>query len=248
MEAVQRGQAASLYNMENQIELLTKMIFERPLSNIPMGTFPMFMDDENNTAQEPKESTSQGFQELVPNASEVEESKKNECLPEDKDELEKGELEKENEKFVENHEVNPLTHETNFVLFVDSLCIHESWKQTEENDEERTRLMKPKGNFENVKRKQSLCYEKARMSSSPTLTLINLLFSFKDYRISSFVQELFSWIHELKTLIQDFDLRLSDSRDDLRRRLGFNFGFKTKILSFLLLFLLLNSLIKCQFY
>ncbi|KAI5664529.1 hypothetical protein M9H77_23852 [Catharanthus roseus] len=36
-------------------------------------------------------------------------------------------------------------------------------------------------------------------------------------RISSFVQDLFSWIQELKTLIQYFDLRLGDLRDDLRR-------------------------------
>ncbi|KAI5681694.1 hypothetical protein M9H77_02922 [Catharanthus roseus] len=41
-------------------------------------------------------------------------------------------------------------------------------------------------------------------------------------RISSFVQDLLSWIQELKTLIQDFDLRLGDSRDDLRRLSGFN--------------------------
>ncbi|KAI5653409.1 hypothetical protein M9H77_30596 [Catharanthus roseus] len=32
-----------------------------------------------------------------------------------------------------------------------------------------------------------------------------------------FLQELFYWIQELKTLIQDFDLQLGDSRDDLRR-------------------------------
>ncbi|KAI5671507.1 hypothetical protein M9H77_11871 [Catharanthus roseus] len=30
--------------------------------------------------------------------------------------------------------------------------------------------------------------------------------------------ELLSWIQELKTLIQDFDLQLGDSRNDLRRR------------------------------
>ncbi|KAI5652811.1 hypothetical protein M9H77_29998 [Catharanthus roseus] len=34
----------------------------------------------------------------------------------------------------------------------------------------------------------------------------------------SFVQDLLSWIQELKALIQDFILRLGDSRDDLRRR------------------------------
>ncbi|KAI5652775.1 hypothetical protein M9H77_29962 [Catharanthus roseus] len=37
------------------------------------------------------------------------------------------------------------------------------------------------------------------------------------YRISSFVQGLLSWIQELKTLIQDFNLQLGDSKDDLRR-------------------------------
>ncbi|KAI5650270.1 hypothetical protein M9H77_36275 [Catharanthus roseus] len=44
-------------------------------------TFPIFMDDEDDTALEPEESTFQQFQEPLPNASEVEESKKDECLP-----------------------------------------------------------------------------------------------------------------------------------------------------------------------
>ncbi|KAI5676012.1 hypothetical protein M9H77_06962 [Catharanthus roseus] len=35
-------------------------------------------------------------------------------------------------------------------------------------------------------------------------------------RITRFVQDLFSWIQELNTLIKDFVLRLGDSRDDLR--------------------------------
>ncbi|KAI5662204.1 hypothetical protein M9H77_21527 [Catharanthus roseus] len=42
--------------------------------------------------------------------------------------------------------------------------------------------------------------------------------------ISRFLQDLFSRIQELKTLIQKFDLRLGDSRDDLRRHSGFNCG------------------------
>ncbi|KAI5681061.1 hypothetical protein M9H77_02288 [Catharanthus roseus] len=36
-------------------------------------------------------------------------------------------------------------------------------------------------------------------------------------RISSFVQDLLSLNQELKALIQDFDLRLGDWKDDLRR-------------------------------
>ncbi|KAI5673608.1 hypothetical protein M9H77_13972 [Catharanthus roseus] len=48
----------------------------------------------------------------------------------------------------------------------------ESCKQLEENDEERRPLMEFKGNFENAKREQSLCYEKARMSFSSTLVLL----------------------------------------------------------------------------
>ncbi|KAI5680810.1 hypothetical protein M9H77_02037 [Catharanthus roseus] len=61
--------------MENQIELVAKMIVERPLSNIPSNTvtlwgveeqvmtFPMFMDDKDETAQELEESTSLRSQE-----------------------------------------------------------------------------------------------------------------------------------------------------------------------------------------
>ncbi|KAI5681292.1 hypothetical protein M9H77_02519 [Catharanthus roseus] len=59
--------------------------------------------------------------------------------------------------------VNLLTHETNFVLANDSLCMQYSWKQPEENVEARRRLMEFKGNFKNTKRKQSLCYEKVQM-------------------------------------------------------------------------------------
>ncbi|KAI5668438.1 hypothetical protein M9H77_18291 [Catharanthus roseus] len=94
------------------------------------------------------------------------------------------EPEKKNENFVESHEnhkeerqdteiddieksegVNPLTNETNFVPVDDSLCLKELCKQLEENDEERRPLMEFKGDFENAKRDQSLCYEKAGMIS-----------------------------------------------------------------------------------
>ncbi|KAI5683005.1 hypothetical protein M9H77_04233 [Catharanthus roseus] len=107
--------------------------------------FPMFIDDEDETAQEPEESNSPRFQEPLPNTSVVEESKEDECLPENKNEFDKGEPEKENENFVKSHEnhkeglkemeiddieksegINLPTHETNFVL-----------KQPQENDEER---------------------------------------------------------------------------------------------------------------
>ncbi|KAI5650432.1 hypothetical protein M9H77_36437 [Catharanthus roseus] len=144
MEAISRSQIVSFHNMENQIKLLARMIVEKPPSNALSNTvtlrdveeqgirFPMFMDDEDESTQEPEESTSPRFQEPLPNTSVVEEK---------------------------------------------------SWKQLKENDEERRHLMKSQGNFENVKREQSLCYEKARMIFSSTLTLINLLFSFKDLKL-----------------------------------------------------------------
>ncbi|KAI5650042.1 hypothetical protein M9H77_36047 [Catharanthus roseus] len=145
MEAVMRSQTASLHNIENQIEQLARMIIEKPPSNAPSNmttlrdveeqvlTFPMFMDDKDGTAYELEESTPQRFQEPLLNTSVVEESKKIEFLTENKNEYEKGELEKENESSVDiievSERVNPLTHETNFVLVVDSLCMQESWKQ-----------------------------------------------------------------------------------------------------------------------
>ncbi|KAI5676950.1 hypothetical protein M9H77_07900 [Catharanthus roseus] len=182
MDEVQRSQLASFQNMENQIELLAKIIVERPLSNIPSNMvtlhnveeqvmkFPMFMDDEDETAQEPEESTFSRFQEPLPNTGVVEESKKGECLSGNKNEFEDGDPEKENENFVESHEshkegqqeteiddiensdgVNLLTHKINFVLVDNSLCMQESWKQPKENDEEKRRLMEFKENFEKVK-------------------------------------------------------------------------------------------------
>ncbi|KAI5672301.1 hypothetical protein M9H77_12665 [Catharanthus roseus] len=80
-------------------------------------------------------STSQGLQEPLPNTSVVEESKKDEYLLENKNEFEEGEPKIENENFVESHEINLLTHETNFVLVDNSLCMQESWKQPKENDD-----------------------------------------------------------------------------------------------------------------
>ncbi|KAI5663712.1 hypothetical protein M9H77_23035 [Catharanthus roseus] len=75
----------------------------------------------------------------------IEESKKVECLPENKNEYEECKLEKENELRMESNGyhkkgqqemeidaieksegVNLLTHETNFVLVIDSLCMQES--------------------------------------------------------------------------------------------------------------------------
>ncbi|KAI5676230.1 hypothetical protein M9H77_07180 [Catharanthus roseus] len=128
----------------------------------------MFIDDKDEIAPEPKESTFPRSQEPPLSTTIVEESKKVGCLPKNKNEYEEGKLEKENENRVGKTEidviemsegVNPLTHETNFVLVVDSLCIvvdslcmQESWKQLKENDKERRSLMKFKGNFENPKR------------------------------------------------------------------------------------------------
>ncbi|KAI5668475.1 hypothetical protein M9H77_18328 [Catharanthus roseus] len=114
MQAVQRSQTASLKNMECQIKLLSIMIIEKPLSNIPsntvtlrdvekhMMTFPIFMDDEDETAQKP-ESTYPRSQEPLPITTVVEESKKIECLPENKNECEESELERENESHVESN-------------------------------------------------------------------------------------------------------------------------------------------------
>ncbi|KAI5681062.1 hypothetical protein M9H77_02289 [Catharanthus roseus] len=113
IEEIQRSQGASFQNMESQIKLLATMIAEKLLSNIPSNTvtlrdvkeqvitFQMFMDDEDETTQEPEVSTSPRFQETLLNTSVVEESKKVECLPENKNEYEEGELEKENESRVE---------------------------------------------------------------------------------------------------------------------------------------------------
>ncbi|KAI5657890.1 hypothetical protein M9H77_26683 [Catharanthus roseus] len=72
--------------------------------------------------------------------------------------------------------VNPLTHETIFVLGNDSLCLQELCKQLKENDEERRPLMEFKGNFKNAKRDQSLCYEKARMKTSIREKIVSIDF------------------------------------------------------------------------
>ncbi|KAI5664398.1 hypothetical protein M9H77_23721 [Catharanthus roseus] len=210
MEAA-RSQTASFHNMEIQIELLAKMIIEKLPGNAPNNTitlhdveeqvmkFPMFMDDENETAQEQEESTPQRFQEPLPNTSVLKESTKDEYLPENKSEFEEGEPEKENESLLEiqkshieerqekkletikkNEKVNSLTNKTNFFLVKNSLCVQASRKQPKKNDEERRRLMKFKGNFESAKRKHHLYCGKSRISFSSTLALINLLSSFKE--------------------------------------------------------------------
>ncbi|KAI5650272.1 hypothetical protein M9H77_36277 [Catharanthus roseus] len=61
-------------------------------------TFSIFMDDDDETAQELEECTSQRFQEPLPNTSVVEESKKVKCLPENKNVYEEGELEKKKQE------------------------------------------------------------------------------------------------------------------------------------------------------
>ncbi|KAI5652875.1 hypothetical protein M9H77_30062 [Catharanthus roseus] len=66
--------------------------------------FPMFMDDEDETAPVQEESTSQRFQEPLPNTSVVEKSTKDECLLENKNEFEEGKPEKENECLMESQE------------------------------------------------------------------------------------------------------------------------------------------------
>ncbi|KAI5681854.1 hypothetical protein M9H77_03082 [Catharanthus roseus] len=119
MEAVLRSQMASFQNMENHIELkpiLSQRIIEELLSHITRNTitlqdveeqvmtFPMFMDDDDETAQEPEEFTFPeeedvqqeimemrqddllSFEEPPQITSEAEESKRDECLPENKKE------------------------------------------------------------------------------------------------------------------------------------------------------------------
>ncbi|KAI5676127.1 hypothetical protein M9H77_07077 [Catharanthus roseus] len=132
MEAIQRSQTTFFQNMKNQIEVVARIFVEKQLSNIPINTitlwdveeqlmtFPIFMDDEDETAQELEESTSPRFQEPLLNTSVVEKK---------------------------------------------------SWKQPKENDEERRRLMEFKGNFENIKREQSLCYEKSNAHTEDNVIL-----------------------------------------------------------------------------
>ncbi|KAI5681006.1 hypothetical protein M9H77_02233 [Catharanthus roseus] len=88
------------------------------------------------------DSTPQVFQEPLPNTSIVEESTKDECVPENKSEFEEGELGKENECLMESQEdhteerqemeievieksegMNSLTNEANFFLVENSLCV-----------------------------------------------------------------------------------------------------------------------------
>ncbi|KAI5652581.1 hypothetical protein M9H77_29768 [Catharanthus roseus] len=97
----------------------------------------------------------------LPKTTEVEKSKKDECLPENKNEFEEGELEKENKNLVKsqedhreerqetkieiiekNEEVNFLNNETNSFLVENSLCVQAVWKQTTENMVERRHLIK----------------------------------------------------------------------------------------------------------
>ncbi|KAI5682032.1 hypothetical protein M9H77_03260 [Catharanthus roseus] len=73
MEAVLSSQMSSSQNMENHIELIAKRILEEPLSHIPSNTaplqdveeqlitFPMFMDDDDRTAQEPRSPLPKDF-------------------------------------------------------------------------------------------------------------------------------------------------------------------------------------------
>ncbi|KAI5681828.1 hypothetical protein M9H77_03056 [Catharanthus roseus] len=112
--------------------------------------FPMFLDDEEETAQEPEESTSPRFQEPLPNTSVVEESKKDECLLENKNDFEKGEPEKENENSVESHESHKEGRQETEIDDIEK-SEGESWKQPEGNDEERRRLMKFKEIFRTLK-------------------------------------------------------------------------------------------------
>ncbi|KAI5671747.1 hypothetical protein M9H77_12111 [Catharanthus roseus] len=92
-----------------------RMIIEKPVSNIPSNMvplwdieekvkmFPMFMDDEDETAQGLEESTFPRSQEPLPITTLVEESKKVKCLPENKNEYEEGELEKESKSRMESN-------------------------------------------------------------------------------------------------------------------------------------------------
>ncbi|KAI5667852.1 hypothetical protein M9H77_17705 [Catharanthus roseus] len=103
-------------------------------------TFPMFMDDEDETTQESKESTSPRFQEPLPSTSIVEESKKDECLPENRNEFEESEPEKENKNFMESHESHKEGRQETEIDDIQK-GEGESWKQPKENDEERRCLI-----------------------------------------------------------------------------------------------------------
>ncbi|KAI5677528.1 hypothetical protein M9H77_08478 [Catharanthus roseus] len=110
---------------------------------------------------------------------------RDEYLLENKNEFEKDEPEKENENFVKIHEDHKKGRRETEIDNIEK-SEGESCKELEENDEERRPLMEFRGNFKNAKRDQSLCYEKAQMSFSSTLTLINLLFSFKELKLFEF--------------------------------------------------------------
>ncbi|KAI5675752.1 hypothetical protein M9H77_06702 [Catharanthus roseus] len=120
--------------MENHIKLIAKRIVEVPLSNIPSNTvtfqdveeqgmmFRMFMDDDDEIAQEPKEFTFPeekevqqeieekrqddllSFNEPPQITSEAEECKRDESLQENKNEFEEGEPVKKSKKFAESEE------------------------------------------------------------------------------------------------------------------------------------------------
>ncbi|KAI5663357.1 hypothetical protein M9H77_22680 [Catharanthus roseus] len=81
------------------------------------------------------------------------------------------------------------------------------------------RKLKRSENDENRSRQQKFCTYRGQGSKGtvrqrpttdgrPTVS---------DGVISRFLQDLFSWIQELETLIQDFDLQLCDSKDKLGR-------------------------------
>ncbi|KAI5653307.1 hypothetical protein M9H77_30494 [Catharanthus roseus] len=84
---------------------------------------PMFMDDDDETAQEPKESTSQGFPEPLPNTSEVEEKKENEKFAKCQEDHKEGRQETEIDDIDKSEGVNPLLMKlTLFLLMIRYVC------------------------------------------------------------------------------------------------------------------------------
>ncbi|KAI5650409.1 hypothetical protein M9H77_36414 [Catharanthus roseus] len=166
-----------LNEMYMQLKIHIKVVSEQPPIEgkfvLEKTDFPLREFQQEKIERRPGDLPS--FEESPQIISEVKESKRDKCLSKNKNEFEEGEPEKENENFVESHEdheegqqetgrddieesegVNPLTHETNSIPLDDSLCMRESCKQREENNQGRRHLMEFKGNFESAKRKRPL--------------------------------------------------------------------------------------------
>ncbi|KAI5678399.1 hypothetical protein M9H77_09349 [Catharanthus roseus] len=94
------------------------------------------------------------FEETPQITREMEESKKDECLLEKKNEFAEGEPEKENENLVESQEDHTEERQETQIEVIkkneeNSLCVQALWKQTTENVVERRHLIKAKSDYKN---------------------------------------------------------------------------------------------------